>query len=189
MNNTLFLATSNQNKYIEIKNFLVEYNINIKMTNLKTIEIQNDDLSEIALNSAIEILNKKKLKIMVEDSGLFIASLQGFPGPYSSYVYRKIGCQGIVKIMKNMKNREAHFHSSIVYATSIYDIQIFTGSVKGIIANHESGLNGFGFDPIFIPIGNSKTFGLMSLKEKNTISHRSVALQNFIKWYLKSEST
>ena len=90
MNNTLFLATSNQNKYIEIKNFLVEYNINIKMTNLKTIEIQNDDLSEIALNSAIEILNKKKLKIIVEDSGLFIDSLQGFPGPYSSYVYRKI---------------------------------------------------------------------------------------------------
>jgi len=74
-------------------------------------------------------------------------------------------------------------------ATSIDDIQIFTGSVKGIIANHGSGLNGFGFDPIFIPIGNSKTFGLMSLKEKNTISHRSVALQNFIKWYLKSEST
>ena len=153
MNNALLLATSNKNKYVEIKNFLVEYNINVKMTNLKTIEIQNDDLSKIALNSAIEILSKKKLKIMVEDSGLFIDSLQGFPGPYSSYVYRTLGCSGILKTMKNMKNRKAQFCSSIVYATSSDNIQIFRGSVNGSITNHESGLNGFGFDPIFIQIG------------------------------------
>ena len=175
LSNTLLLATSNQNKYVEIKNFLVQYNINVKMTNLKTIEIQNDDLSEIALNSAIQILNKKKLKIMVEDSGL-----------YSSYVYRTLGCSGILKTMKNMKNRKAQFRSSIVYATSSDNIQIFRGSVNGSIKNHESGLNGFGFDPIFIPDGYTKTFGIMSLEEKTTISHRSDALQNFVKWYLKS---
>ena len=186
MNNTLLLATSNKNKYVEIKNFLIEYNIDVKMTNLKTIEIQNDDLSKIALNSAIEILSKKKLKIMVEDSGLFIDSLQGFPGPYSSYVYRTLGCSGILKTMKNMKNRKAQFCSSIVYATSSDNIQIFRGSVNGSITNRESGLNGFGFDPIFIPDGYTKTFGIMSLEEKNTISHRSDALQNFVKWYLKS---
>ena len=66
------------------------------------------------------------------------------------------------------------------------NIQIFRGSVNGSIKNHESGLNGFGFDPIFIPDGYTKTFGIMSLEEKTTISHRSDALQNFVKWYLKS---
>ena len=66
------------------------------------------------------------------------------------------------------ENRKAQFRSSIVYATSSDNIQIFRGSVNGSIKNHESGLNGFGFDPIFIPDGYTKTFGIMSLEEKKT---------------------
>ncbi len=122
---------------------------------------------------------------MVEDSGLYIRALNGFPGPYSSYVYKTIGYFGILKLMEDVTDRGAHFKSVVAfYDGNIY--KIFIGTVYGEIINDARGYYGFGFDPIFKPEGSTrKTFAEMSLKEKCMYSHRAKSITKFCIWFNK----
>ena len=117
----------------------------------------------------------------MEDSGLFIDALNGFPGPYSSYVFRTLGNRGIVKLLDGMENRKAYFLSVVAYADGC-EIRSFTGKVKGNISREIRGGEGFGFDPVFEVSG--KTFGEVSIKEKNEISHRKHAFESFFTWFM-----
>jgi XTP/dITP diphosphohydrolase len=85
----------------------------------------------------------------------------------------------LLKEMKGIANRKARFRTVIAFIND-NGISTFEGIVNGIITHQESGNNGFGYDPVFIPEGSQKTFAEMSLTEKNKISHRSMALNRFI---------
>jgi len=180
----LYMATSNRKKFDEIKKYLSTHEINIQILKTDLIEIQNDSLDEIAKSSILSIKDNSHNNVFVEDSGLFIDSLDGFPGPYSSFAFRTIGCEGILRLLNSCENRRAEFKSSIAYRDSLGNIMIFHGGVKGIIGNKSVGLDGFGFDPIFIPDDSKISFGLMSMEEKNRISHRCKAIEHFLNWYL-----
>ena len=119
---------------------------------------------------------------MVEDAGLFIEALKGFPGPYSSYVYKTLGVQGILKLMEGVKRREAYFLSAIAYAEPGLEPKVFLGKVEGFIVPEARGSKGFGFDPIFQPKGSEKTFAEMGVEEKNRFSHRAKALSALAEW-------
>ncbi len=173
------IVTHNKNKYMEYKELFERENIEIEWINLEYPEIQADELEDIVRFSLNYLMDKIEGPFFLEDAGLFIKTLNGFPGPYSSYVQRKIGNSGILRLMKNEKDRSAEFRAVIGY----YDgkFHIFSGSVCGRISYEEKGNNGFGYDPIFVPERSKKTFAEMELAEKNNFSHRRRALENFLK--------
>jgi len=181
-----FFATGNIHKFNEARRVLAEFRISTAMLNLETIEIQDDSLENIARASAVDAAKKSSLPVFVEDAGLFINALNGFPGPYSAYVYRTIGTKGILKLMENEKKREAYFLSVVAFFNNQKQAvpTCFQGRVEGRITHKERGRQGFGFDPIFEPLGgDGKTFAEMTTQEKNKHSHRAQALRKFAKWF------
>jgi XTP/dITP diphosphohydrolase len=184
----VFLVTGNVHKFNEARHVLNEFGLSTAMLNIDTVEIQTDSIEEIAKTSAIDATRKCCLSIIVEDAGLFIDALNGFPGPYSSYVFRTIGTRGILKLMKEVKKRNALFESVIAFhSPELKTLKCFHGEIKGKIAEQTRGLAGFGFDPIFLPHqGGGKTFAEMPLVEKNRYSHRAKALRDFAEWYVST---
>lgn len=180
----IFFATGNINKFNEARRILAEYNISVAMIRVKIMEVQDDEIENIAITSALDAMRRINLPVIVEDAGLFIDALDGFPGPYSSYVYRKIGLSGILKLLEGIENRRARFKSIVAFSDPKGELRCFHGVVEGKIAKEARGYGGFGFDPIFEPYDeHGKTFGEMTIEEKNRLSHRAKALREFAKWY------
>ena len=182
----IYFATNNIHKFNEARLILAEYNIAVAMLRAKTPEIQDDNIENIAKLGAVETSRKTHLPVIVEDAGLFINALNGFPGPYSSYVYQTLGKEGILRLLEGCENRRARFESAIAFHGPGMKTKCFLGVVEGKISNTARGESGFGFDPIFEPDKfPSRTFGELSVEEKNKVSHRSRALRRFAEWYLK----
>lgn len=183
----VFFATGNINKFNEARNILSPYGISVGMLRLKGDEIQSDSLKQIAQTSAINAFKHCGLPIFVEDAGLFIDALSGFPGPYAAYVYKTIHNSGILKLMENVKNRNAKFQSVIAYCDeTLCEPQCFDGKSKGEITLTERkprGKTAFGFDPIFEPEGSNRSFAEMTIEEKNGFSHRAMAIRKFAEWH------
>ena len=182
----IFLATGNFHKFDEARRILAEHNIASGMLRVKNIEIQSDSLTEIAETSVIDAFNQCHLPIIVEDAGLFVDALKGFPGPYAAYVYKTISNPGLLKLMENVEDRKATFRSTIAYYDGQSTPVCFEGEATGRIADNEiwgSLRTGFGFDPVFQPKGSKKTFAEMTIEEKNGFSHRANAIQKFARWY------
>ncbi|MCW4001712.1 MAG: XTP/dITP diphosphatase [Candidatus Bathyarchaeota archaeon] len=179
-----FFVTSNIHKFNEAREVLSQYELATAMLKIKAVEIQDDSLENIAKASATEAVKNCSLPIIVEDAGLFIEALNGFPGPYSSYVYKSIGTKGILKLMENVAKRDAHFQSVVAFSSPQESPRCFHGKANGKISMEVRGELGFGFDPIFEPSDDSnRTFAEMRMPEKNTSSHRAEALRKFAKWY------
>lgn len=181
--NEVYFATSNAEKFREIKSLALRHGVKVRRLNFKAIEIQSENLEKIALTSLKNVLDNYHLPVFVEDSGLFISSLKGFPGPYSSYAYKTIGFNGILKLMVNIKNRKAHFLSVIAFGSPEVTPKVFRGKVEGVIVSKPRGKHGFGFDPVFKPKSSRKTFAEMSIEEKNRFSHRAKAFKAFLSWF------
>ena len=183
-----FLATSNIHKFNEARKVLSKYKITTAMLKkLGAVEIQDDNIENVAKASAVDAVKKCNLPVIVEDAGLFIKALKGFPGPYSSYVNRTIGNEGILKLMENINNRNASFKSVVAFLRSTIDKPLcFSGEAKGKIVKEKQGSGGFGFDPIFKPLNSSKTFAEMTVEEKNQQSHRALAFRKFAEWHAAS---
>lgn len=182
----IFLATGNFHKFDEARRVLAEYDIASAMLRVKAVEIQSDSLEEIAKTSVMDAFNRCHLPVIVEDAGLFVDALKGFPGPYAAYVYKTISNPGMLKLMENVKDRKATFRSVIAYYDGHETPVCFKGEATGTIGHDEiwGKLNtGFGFDPIFQPLGSKKTFAEMTIEEKNGFSHRANAVRKFAKWY------
>ncbi|MEO9366158.1 MULTISPECIES: XTP/dITP diphosphatase [Candidatus Nitrosocaldus] len=177
----LTFVTSNQHKFREVKAILGEYGIDVEHSPLSIVEIQSmaiEDIASAKAKNAYEILHRS---VIVEDDALAINALNGFPGPYSSYVFKTIGNEGIIRLMHNIDDRRASFISVIAYCYSDgVEPVIFIGKVDGMIADGIRG-KGWGYDPIFIPNCSSRTYAEMG-DEKNRVSHRRLALERFAIW-------
>lgn len=180
----ILFVTGNKNKFQEASRIFLEYGIIVEQWNVKRLEIQSESLEEIARASLTWIMSEMKPEcpFFVEDAGLFIEALKGFPGPYSSYVFSKIGCEGILKLMKDVRNRRAEFVSVVAF-TDGGGVLTFEGRTSGFISHEVKGNLGFGFDPIFIPSeGDGRSFAELSIEEKNALSHRAKALRKLAEW-------
>ena len=177
----VFFVSSNKHKYIEAKKILNKFDINLGFYKFEFEEIQSDSLKEIAANKASQAFKKLQKPIIVEDDGLFINTLEGFPGPYSSYVFKTIGNKGILKLLG--RNRKAKFVSMILFNDKKLS-KSFEAKLYGRISTKEQG-KGWGYDPIFIPHNSKKTFA--QLTTKNQLSHRYNALKKFANWYLHNQ--
>lgn len=184
MFNVLF-ASSNESKFKEAKAILTKFGINLKFFKSHLEEIQASTIEEVALHKVTQAFSQCSKPVMIEDDGLFIASLNDFPGPYSSFVFNTIGNKGILQLLKT--NRKAKFQSVIAYCEKNNDVMLFKGIVDGKISKKPMGTK-WGYDPIFIPDGQKDTYA--QLRDKNSISHRYLALRKFATWHLhKQESS
>ena len=180
-----YFATGNDHKVEEAKAAVAQFGIKItKFEEAKKLEIQSLDLEEIANTALAVILQNTTKPIFVEDSGLFIHELNGFPGPYSSYVFETLGVEGILKLMDGAKSRKGEFRSSVAFGANGKWLATFSSATEGTIQLGPRGSNGFGFDPIFVPMWTSKSFSEMELKEKTVYSHRAKAISKMALWYL-----
>lgn len=179
----LVFVTGNKGKFREAREFFAAEGIRIINKKLPIHE-KRGTLEEIAMDAAVQAYANIKAPLFVEDSGLFIDALNGFPGEFSAWVFKKIGNEGILKLMRNEKNRLAHFKSVIVYADK-NGVKLFSGVCKGRIANRMRGRGGFGYDPIFIPEGKKFTFAERE-DLKIVLSHRYNSLKKLLK-YLKNK--
>ena len=173
----LFFVSSNRHKYAEAQAILAGSGIKLGFIKAELEEIQSGSLRAIAERKARDAFAKFARPVMVEDDGLFIDALAGFPGPFSSYAFQTIGNDGILRLLG--KDRGASF-ASVVSFRSGRASKSFEARIRGRISRRQCG-RGWGYDPIFIPKNTSKTFA--QLVDKNNISHRSKALQKFSRWY------
>ena len=153
-------VTSNLGKVREFKQIL-EPAIKVSHIKIAYPEMRSDDSEEIARQSAQMLANRLKKTIVVEDSGLFIDALHGFPGTCSAYIHKRIGLNGILKLMNGMENRKCEYRSAVALCEPGKKPISFLGTEKGEVAENIGGNFGFGHDPIFIPEGSSITYGEM----------------------------
>lgn len=171
----VLFATGNEGKLREVKERFASLGIEIEQLVDEYPEIQADTLEEVVEHGLKWLWERHKTPIMIDDSGLFIEELDGFPGVYSAYVFRTLGCKGILKQLSRMLHRQAEFRCCAGFVDREGNILTRTGICRGQIIYQPRGTGGFGYDPIFMPEGHSQTFAEMSLEEKNTISHRGRA--------------
>lgn len=181
----MIIVTSNKGKYAEYREIMEREGISLELVLMSYPEEQLDTVEEVARRSAEFLRNVVGGDFFIDDSGLFIESLKGFPGVYSSYVNRTLGNEGILKLLDGKIDRGAEFRTCIAYYDGV--VNIFVGKTRGVISTEIRGRNGFGYDPIFIPEGEGRTYAEMSTEEKDLLSHRSKAASAFINFLKKKK--
>ena len=187
----ILVATNNKNKILELKQIAdtiihssnaVEFVLPAEMKiDIEPLEIY-DTFEENAKLKAIEFFKASNLPTIADDSGLEIDALDGKPGVNSAHFsgIRDDAANRlkVLEMLKNEKNRKARFRTVLVFFDGTQP-HYFIGECEGEIIDEERGLNGFGYDSIFIPSGFRQTFAEMSDGEKNKISHRYKAVFAF----------
>ncbi len=178
----LVFATNNEHKLKEVRAILGN---KFEIVGLKEIgctdEIPEtqDTIEGNAVQKAHYVYDKYKLNCFADDTGLFVDALNGEPGVYSAR-YAGENCsfednlQKLLWELKGKKNRNAYFKTVIALIIDGTEY-FFEGIINGSITEHKSGVAGFGYDPVFLPAGKTKTFAELPPKEKNKISHRGIA--------------
>ncbi len=185
----LVFATNNPNKLKEMKQLLPE---SIELLSLKDIDC-DDQIKEtgktIRENAYVKsryIYEKFGMNCFADDTGLEVYAIGGRPGVYSAR-FAGPACRAednIEKVLAEMKgtdNRKANFRTVISMIIDGHEV-IFEGVINGVITEIPEGENGFGYDSVFLPDGFDKTFAEMSDKEKNSISHRGIAVQKLVSY-------
>lgn len=183
----LIFATNNPDKLKELQALLGK---NIELLSLMDIGCEEEvpenhtTLEENASEKAFYIYKKYKLNCFADDTGLEIEALNNEPGVYSArYAGQEknfnANIQKVIEKLQGIKNRKARFRTVISLIIEGKEIQ-FVGIVNGTILKEKKGTEGFGYDSIFQPDGYDKSFGQMSLKEKNKISHRAIAVRKLV---------
>ena len=160
---------------------------------LELIEPQSASLEDVAhhkIDQAVALLDGARW-VLVEDAGLFIPSLGDFPGAFSAHALDTIGCDGILRLLFDGRSRRARFEAVACLWMDGRTL-IGHGVCEGRIASAPSGLDGFGFDPIFVPVdqpegSDMRTFGSMTPAEKSDRSHRSFAYADLVEQLARTE--
>lgn len=187
----IVFASSNKNKIIEIQSMLPA---TIKILSLEDIGCYEDipetadTIEGNAILKANYVTNKYGYDCFADDTGLEVAVLNGEPGVFSArYAGEQRSADDnmnkLLNALNNKSNRTAQF-KTVIALNRNGSQKLFTGIAAGEIALEKSGNGGFGYDPIFKPLGFSETFAELSLEIKNDISHRGKATKELLR-YLK----
>ena len=188
MKNLLFFS-NNKNKIIEIRKIFRKFNLKIlSLSDLKISEEPEENGQTFEENAKIKSdygFNKTGFPCFADDSGICIESLDWKPGVFSkrflnNFKSNKACFESIMKSNKKNSKQNAYFKTSISLTIKNNQNVIFNGKINGKISEQAKGGFGFGYDPIFIPKNYNKTFAELSTKEKNEISHRSIAVTKLI---------
>ncbi|MGY5874356.1 MAG: RdgB/HAM1 family non-canonical purine NTP pyrophosphatase [Candidatus Thorarchaeota archaeon] len=182
----VILATQNQHKLAELNPLFSEFGVPYETTPIDKMEVRSDDVEVVAREAARHAYSQLNRAVVVDDTGLWIDSLGGFPRAYPAFVLQTIGIEGILKLMEDEPVRTAVFVTSVGFADED-DIKTFVGRMDGTISTSPKGLGGFGYDPIFIPTDDTRTYAQLSMDEKVRISHRTKAFRKFLTWFVENK--
>jgi len=160
------LVTENWAKIAQAKLFLNPLGIEVNNAPIKTIEIQSDSIEEVAKYSAKDASEKLKSNVVKNDTGLIIEALNGFPAAYTHYVQETIGEDGILKLLEGVENRAAFILQALAFCEYGKEPVVFSSKTKGTISLEKQGKNGWFFDYIFIPDGQTKTLACFQSEER-----------------------
>ena len=186
---SLIFFSHNQKKIKEVKNIFIKSNLNIKnLNNLNKIKQPNENGRSFADNAKIKSLygyKKFNLPCFADDSGICINALNKKPGIQSKRFLENFkNYEGafdyIISKTKIKNEKRAFFNTTICLTLNPAHHIFFVGKINGTISDKPRGVNGFGYDPIFIPNSYEKTLAEISVNEKNKISHRSIAVTKLI---------
>jgi XTP/dITP diphosphohydrolase len=186
----MVLASKNSHKLIELRRILEQVGLDIDLVgtsefpDLPDVDETGTSFAANALLKAREISAFTGLPAIADDSGICVDALNGMPGIYSA---RWAGSHGDDEANLNLliaqldhvpvKRRGAAFHCAAAIVTPEGDERVVEGTLDGVLITEPRGSNGFGYDPIFMPLGYQVTTAEMSDAEKDAISHRGRALQ------------
>jgi len=200
-------VTTNEGKLREAREYLGD---EVRGFDYDYTEIQSDDLGAVAARGARESYRRAGEPVIVDDAGLFVDALDGFPGPYSAFVEGTLGIERVWELVRDEPDRRASFRCVLAYCDGEpfaaspdpvdrgdraaaaaagpdpdddpdpLPVKLFEGAVPGTVVAPR-GEGGFGYDPIFEHDG--RTFAEMGAAEKNALSHRGRALAKFAEWY------
>jgi non-canonical purine NTP pyrophosphatase (RdgB/HAM1 family) len=141
-------------------------------------EIQSLDLTAvIAKKAEMAYMNSDGASVLVEDTGLYVDCWNGLPGPLVRWFEETVGPAGICCMLSSFPHRAARAQTLV--ATFDGSLRVFSGEIRGTIADSPRGEHGFGWDTIFVPEGEVRTLAEMDPWEKDSISMRSKAFRNF----------
>lgn len=182
------LASHNQGKLKELEAMLEPYDVQVVSASELDLPEPEETGTTFEANAQIKALAAAKATgkyALADDSGLCCHALDGAPGVYSA---RWAGpekdfnkaMEKIALAIKDQEDQRAAFVSVLAFASPEGDVSFYEGRCEGTLVWPSKGENGFGYDPMFIPTGEVRTFGQMSADQKKAYSHRAIALQKFI---------
>jgi XTP/dITP diphosphohydrolase len=183
---SLYLATQNVHKVEELSALLGDY---FQIHSISELAITEDipetgvTLAENSMQKARYVAERFGVTCLADDSGLEVLSLGGAPGVFSARYAGEpkndqANCAKLLTEMQGMVNRQARFVTVLTFHDAGNFVQ-FEGEVLGEIVSEACGDQGFGYDPLFVPVGDHRTFAQMTMVEKNKIAHRGRALEKF----------
>jgi XTP/dITP diphosphohydrolase len=169
----LLFATTNANKLREASRIL---GVDLESIALDLPEIQALDVAEVAAHKARAAHAHLGSPVMVEDSGLVVEAWKGLPGALTKWFIGTVGPRGILDMLGDGEDRSARAICAVAVAGLEERVLVFTGEVAGSLAPEPRGTSGFGWDPIFVPEGETRTYAEMG-EDKHAGSHRALALE------------
>ena len=174
---TLLFVTGNAGKAREASVLLGRP---VEARELVLREVQSLDFEEVARAKAVEACRRIGEAVLVEDSGLALAAWGGYPGPLTRWAMEAAGPAGLARMLDPFPDRRADAVSVLAVARpgdGEGDVLVATGRLAGSIGMVPRGSGGFGWDVLFVPAGETRTFAEMTAAEKNAVSHRARAFQ------------
>lgn len=175
---SITIVTSNPLKVAEITPILSELGIGVRWKRQSLPEIQSRSLRTV-VRWKLSVVPESVGDILVEDSGLFVTSLRGFPGVYSSYIARTIGVSGLLRLLRG-RRRQAEFRTAVGIRVR-EKTYIHVSRIRGEVATWPRGRCGYLLDRLFVPSGSRRTLGEISLHERGELSQRRLAVKLFAK--------
>lgn len=186
---TICFATNNAHKLEEVRNKVAALSVNIKSLSdigcTEELPETQETIPGNSLQKADYVLKHYGVPCFADDTGLEVDALGGAPGVYSARYAgpQRNSADNIALLLRNLdhvENRKARFRTVITLMGFQKDPIAFEGIVNGHICADLRGTSGFGYDPVFIPEGETRTFAEMSMAEKNALSHRAIAVSKLI---------
>lgn len=165
MSQTICLVTGNPLKVEVAKNSLAKFGINVEQLNIDTPEIQSDNTEEVAKYSVKFAADKSGKPVIKNDFGMFIESLNGFPGPFVKYINKWLSAEQFIKLYEKEENKKASFIDALGYCEPGKDPICFISKTYGTLQTTAQGENGNMVDSLFIPDGFTKTIAELTKEE------------------------
>lgn len=175
-------VTKNPHKAQEVQDILGDIGVSIVHASLTIHEIQTEDINLIVRDKVIKAFNQVGRPVFIEHTGLYIDSLQGFPGGLTQVFWDKLKAEKFSELFGGLENTSLTAKTVIAFCDA-KNIYTFEGAIEGNIAPVPRGNKEFQWDCVFIPKGFQETFAEMG-KKKNEISMRKIAFDNFRKFLI-----
>jgi len=165
----VYLVTTNKMKVLVARGVIDDKDLKIKQLSIETPEIQSLDVKEIVNFSAKWAAEKFKKPVIKSDTSLWIDALNGFPGPFTHYIDKTLGPEGILKLMAKIKNRKAKIITAVAFCRPGKKPIVSISELEGKISKKLEGEYGWFSDFFFIPKGYKKPMGFFPDEERKKI--------------------